>query len=175
MVKLGIGANILCIFSLVVSSIAVYGFEMGRWLFAGIPVMDILVFSTYASLIVCLLQDLIFKPALSARAVDLSKQVICKGEEMDSIPSKDAAFLIGVVQVKHQHERQRYIVSAVLGIIAFLAVGAYFGSPASEFVALPILLLGPKHIGLLPQGSVVRELNPIFSMQEWSSMLWRIE
>ena len=154
-IKLCIRANILCIFGMVVSAIAVYAFNLGAWKIGGIQVFEIFVVLTYAALIISFLQDLIFKPVLSGQAARFAKQATMLAGD-DGMTSGQISFVNGVIDAKDRHEKARYITGAIIGLVIYFVLGVTIGSPFAEFIALLILLLGPTILGVLMQVSLTK-------------------
>lgn len=161
LVKLGIQANIICIIGMIIAAVAVYVFNLGAWKIGGIYVFSILVFLTFAALIISLLQNLIFKPALSGQAARFAKQAVMLASDGE-MPAGQVSFVNGVIDAKSKHEKIRYISAAIIGVIVYFILGANVGSPIAEFATLAVLLLGPTIMGLLMQGSLtkMRVLDP---------------
>ena len=160
-IKLCIRANILCIIGIVVCAVAVYVFNLGAWRVGSVPIFFILVFFTFAALIISCLQNLFFKPALSGQAAKFAKRgaILASDEMADS----QVAFLNEIIDAKNKHEKIRYIAGGILGIVVYFVVGVNTGSPIAECVALAVLLLGPTAFGMLMQGSLMklRVLDPV--------------
>lgn len=161
LIKLGIRLNIICIFGMIVAAIAVYIFNLGGWKIGGVYVFTILVFLSYAALIISFLQNLIFKPVLSTQATRLAKQTVMLSENED-VPFGQISFVNEVIDAKNRHERVRYISGAIIGTIVFFLLGINVGSPIAEFVSLVVLLLAPTIVGIVIQGALtkMRMLDP---------------
>ena len=161
LVKLGIRANVLCIIGMVVAAVAVYAFNLGGWKIGGIPVFSLLVFFTFAALIISFLQDLIFKPMLSSQAAKLAWEAVILARD-ESLDAGQGSYMSGVIYKKNRHEKTRYILGAIIGAIVYFALGVSVGSPFAEFVALAVLLLGPTIMGLLMHESLMemRSFDP---------------
>lgn len=162
LVKLGIRLNMLCMIVVIISGIAVYGFDMGNWRFLNVPVHSILAFFTYAALIVCFLQNLAFKPLHFAQSAQLAKRSTELGVLEGEFNAEDAFYLVKVIDAKDKQNRIRYIGADVLGVVVFVALGVAYGSPVSEFAALAVLFLGPTLIGhaISNMAKDLREENP---------------
>jgi hypothetical protein len=155
LVKLGIRANIICIIGMIIAAFAVYVFNLGGWKIGGFNVFSILVFLTFAALIISLLQNLILKPVFSGQSARLAKQAVMLAGDGE-MSAGQISFVNSVIDAKNRHEKIRYISAAIIGVVVYFILGANVGSPVAEFVTLAVLLLGPTIIGLLSLGSFTK-------------------
>ena len=161
LVKLAIRINILCIIGIVIFTIAVYALDYGAWKIGGVEVLKVLIYLTYTALIISFLQNLIFKPVVSGQAAQTAKHYL-NFFMNDEMSDNEINFAKEVIDAKNKHEKRRYIASALIGLVALFAIGPIYGSPAAEYVALAILLLGPSIIAFVLTGSLnrIRVINP---------------
>ena len=161
LIKICIKLNIFGFLVLVVSAIAVYGFNQGSQKFLGMHVLNILQIATYGLLAVAALENLIFKPAAESRAAKLTKQFISLKTKED-FTAGEIAYMNDVIDESTKIISNSHRVPVVLGFFLYFAIIPVIGSPIAEWAALAILWFGPLVLGMLFNKSTAstRALNP---------------
>ena len=161
LVKLGIRINILSISAAIVIAVAVYGFGMGTAKVAGVRLYDALIALVYIALLCCLLQNLVFKPALSSQAARFAKQVLTVSLD-EVLSAGQVSFMTEVVDSLDRCHKIRYRLAAIIAVVLYFVPGLFIGSPGMEVIALLTLLLAPSVITFAMQKPMLksRELDP---------------